>query len=568
VSTITEAFGIGIFLPIFQYVSYDGDLSSLSKDSVIWEYLINLFDFFKINPSLVSLLIISFLFFLVRQVFTYIRLIYSVSVRQSITQLHRNNIFDGYMKANTSYHDKVPIGSLINIVTTEVNGAVIGAMAPMEIVAYFIIFFFYLVALLFLSWQMTLASIIALLFTTFISSVWIKRSTHTGRQLVDANTTMSEFLISRLRSPSLVRLAGTENAERKEFFRLTRAQRKYTILSSILRAKTEVIIDPVVVGLSLFFIYLSYSVFHLTIEVIGLYLIIVIRLLPVTKGVISQWQKIQSVLGSMEMLESRLKSMHDNVEKDSGTESKVSFKKSLLIDNISYCYPGNEIDTLKNISMKFKVNKMYAIVGPSGGGKSTLIDLFPRLRLPTEGCIKIDGVNIEKYTLISFRNLISYALQSPHIFNGTVKDHISYGKKNATDEEIRNAARLSGVDDFIDRLPQCYDTIVGDNAIKLSGGQLQRLDLARALVKKAPILILDEPTSNLDAESEEKFNKSLNRILKETNTTIIIVSHRLVNISHSSLIFVLNQGEVESVGTHSNLLNQNKWYAKAWETQN
>jgi ABC-type multidrug transport system fused ATPase/permease subunit len=153
VSTITEAFGIGIFLPIFQYVSYDGDLSSLSKDSVIWEYLINLFDFFKINPSLVSLLIISFLFFLVRQVFTYIRLIYSVSVRQSITQLHRNNIFDGYMKANTSYHDKVPIGSLINIVTTEVNGAVIGAMAPMEIVAYFIIFFFYLVARFFFLWE-------------------------------------------------------------------------------------------------------------------------------------------------------------------------------------------------------------------------------------------------------------------------------------------------------------------------------------------------------------------------------------------------------------------------------
>ena len=149
----------------------------------------------------------------------------------------------------------------------------------------------------------------------------------------------------------------------------------------------------------------------------------------------------------------------------------------------------------------------------------------------------------------------------------SVKDHILYGNVNATEEEIIEAAQLAGAEGFINKLPYGFDTIIGENAVKLSGGQRQRLDLARALVSKASILILDEPTSNLDAESEWEFKQVITKIRKETKTTIIVVAHRLASVSDVDNIIVLNNGEVEASGMHVELLGQSKWYANAWRMQ-
>jgi len=567
-TTVTEIFGIGIFLPIFQFISLDGDLNALSADSVLWGHIIKGFSFFKIDVSLPTLLLISFSLFLGRQMFTYIRLVYSSAVRQRIIQKQRNLIFNNYIEASSSYHDKVPVGSLVSIITTEVNGAVTGIMVPMELIVYFVIFFSYLAVILLLSWQMTLLSIVTLFFVSIVSNIWVKKSANVGRKLVGANTIMTEFLIGRLRSPRLVRLAGTIDAEKEEFYHLTKVQRKHTVFGAILRARTEVSMEPVVIGLSIFFLYFSYVELKLQVEIIGLYLVIIMRLLPVVKGMISQWQKLQSVLGSMEVIGARLDTMKNFVENDTGIEEIVHLEQSLLVNKVSYQYPDAKTSTLEDVTIEFKVNSMVAIVGPSGSGKSTLIDLLPRLRVPLKGFIQIDGKDISKYTLKSLRQIISYATQSPQIFNGTIKNHILYGKKNATNEEIEEAVRLAGAKDFIDSMPQKLNTILDEDGANLSGGQRQRLDLARVLVRKAPILILDEPTSNLDAESEEKFNKALYRIHNETNTTIIIVSHRLANIAHADNIIVLNQGKVESVGKHTDLLSKDGWYSESWGIQN
>jgi ABC-type multidrug transport system fused ATPase/permease subunit len=208
---------------------------------------------------------------------------------------------------------------------------------------------------------------------------------------------------------------------------------------------------------------------------------------------------------------------------------------------------------------------MTAIVGPSGGGKSTLIDLLPRLRTPREGTIRFDGNNIEKIRLKSLRQIIAYVPQSPQIFNGTIKNHVLYGKKNATNKEVQEALLMSGAEEFVNKLPQGIETIIGEDAIRLSGGQRQRLDLSRALVKKVPILILDEPTSGLDVESENLFMQALQRIRSETNITIIIITHRLISIADADQIVVLNQGIVEETGKHNELLKKKGWYAKAWK---
>ncbi len=566
-TTITEIFGIGMFLPIFQFISLDGDIDALILDSTIWKYLIHIFDFFKIEPLFGYLLLLSFSFFMLRQILIYFTLIYNSKVKQGIIQTIRKKVFNRYMEADTLYHDSTPVGNLVNVITTETNMAASGIISPLELIVLFIMLFGYLLMLLFLSWQMTLLSVAILFIATKIPHIWIKQSASAGRNLVNANILMSEFLVGRLRSPRLVRLSGTKIAEKNEFNKLTKAQREHSVFTAILGVKTDVSMEPVLISLSLIFLYFSYSTLGLQVEVIGLYLVIVLRTLPIVKGILSKWQRIQRLLGSVEVIEDRLELMKNSIENDLGVESISQLKQSFTIDNVSYRYPSSGSDALKNIKIIFKANEMTAVVGASGSGKSTLIDLLPRLRTPTKGLIKIDDVNIEKYTLKSIREMISYAPQSPQIFDGTVRNHILYGKVDATESEVQEAIRLAGAEEFINQLPQGIDTILGEDAIKLSGGQRQRLDLARVLVKKTPILILDEPTSSLDAESESLFKQVLYKIRKERSTTIIIVSHRLASIFDADNIVVLNQGRVDGYGKHLDLLSQNGWYAKAWKTQ-
>ena len=568
IATVTEVIGIGIFLPIFQFIRLEGDLNALVGSSIFWQYLIDWFAYFNIETSLVVLLLVSFSFFMFRQLFTYVRLVYQATVTQYITQIQRNRMFSGYIKADTAYHDEMPVGNLVNIITTEVSNAVMGILAPMELIVYSIMLFSYTLVLLLLSWEMTIVSLIVLLIASRAPNIWVKKTAASGRNIVKANTALSKFLVERLRSPRLVRLAGTEAAEQKEFYTLTQTQRKHSVFISILRAKTEVSMDPVVIGMSLVFLYFAYTVLHMQIEMLGLYLVVALRLMPIIKGVITQWQSLQGLLGSMEAVEDRYQAMMESVEKDTGTEFLSQLKQSILIDNVSYRYPTGKGDALKDITIEFEVGTMTAIVGASGSGKSTLIDLLPRLRLPIGGVIKIDGESIEKYRLKSLRQLISYVPQSPQIFDGTVRNHILYGKSDATDEEVQEAVYLSGSKEFINQLPKGLKTNLGEDAVKLSGGQRQRLDLARALVGKAKILILDEPTSNLDAESEERFKQVLSKIRKDTNTTIIIVAHRLASIVDANQIVILNQGVVEAIGKHAELLKQQGWYAKAWKIQN
>jgi ABC-type multidrug transport system fused ATPase/permease subunit len=567
-ATVTEVIGIGVFLPIFQFIRLEGDLNALVGSSIFWQYLIDWFAYFNIETSLVVLLLVSFSFFMFRQLFTYVRLVYQATVTQYITQIQRNRMFSGYIKADTAYHDEMPVGNLVNIITTEVNNAVMGILAPMELIVYTIMLFSYTLVLLLLSWEMTVVSLIVLLIASRAPNIWVKKTAGSGRNIVKANTALSKFLVERLRSPRLVRLAGTEAAEQKEFYTLTQTQRKHSVFMSILRAKTEVSMDPVVIGMSLVFLYFAYTVLHMQIEMLGLYLVVALRLMPIIKGVITQWQSLQRFLGSMEAVEDRYQTMMESVEKDTGTKFLSQLKQSILIDNVSYRYPAGKDDALKDITIEFEVGAMTAIVGASGSGKSTLIDLLPRLRLPISGVIRVDGESIEKFRLKSLRQLISYVPQSPQIFDGTVRNHILYGKSDATDEEVQEAVYLSGAKEFINQLPQGLETNLGEDAVKLSGGQRQRLDLARALVGKAKILILDEPTSNLDAESEERFKQVLSRIRKDTNTTIIIVAHRLASIVDANQIVILNHGVVEAIGKHAELLKQQGWYAKAWKIQN
>ena len=237
----------------------------------------------------------------------------------------------------------------------------------------------------------------------------------------------------------------------------------------------------------------------------------------------------------------------------------------IKFNNLNFKYNSNEENVLKNINLNIAGNKMTSLVGHSGSGKSTILNLIPRFYDAQNGDILIDGQSIYKLKLKSLREKISLVSQDTTLFDDTIKNNIGYAKNNVTDEEIVAAAKFSYSHEFIDRLPNKYETIIGENGIRLSGGEKQRLSIARAMIKKSPIILLDEATSSLDAETESKIQDAL-KILTKDKTTIVI-AHRLSTILNSDQIYIIDAGNVVANGKHDELLNNSDLYKNFYEKQ-
>jgi ABC-type multidrug transport system fused ATPase/permease subunit len=565
IGTVTELIGLSLFIPIFQYLRLDGSIDHLTNESHLWKYAIEGFQYFGLQISLASLLILSFFMFSIKQVLGFVKILYEKSINLKTIKIMRDSLFSKYLYANMDYQEKNTTGDFINNIVVETDRAARGVMMPIGILGHTIILLGYIVVLFLLSWEMTIIAIVISIITVITVSGWVSQSRVVGRGITKSNTELTNFLTPRLRSLRIIRLSGTESLEIKKFKILTKQQYDYFYKSTVLVAKNKSIIEPIVISLSLLYIYLSYTFFSMSIEMIGLYLIVIFRLMPLLKATIGLYQGMASVEGSIESVLNKYCNLDKFKEVDKGKYKIKNIVNKIDIENVFFKYKKHGENILSFINISISSGKMLAIVGHSGSGKSTLMDLIPRLRNTTSGVVKFNDVSIDSYTLESLRSVISYLPQSPQIFSGTIKDHISYGGENVTMDEVYNAAALSGADEFIRNLENGYDEIITDDALNLSGGQKQRLDLARAIIKRSKVLLLDEPSSSLDAASEEKFRLALKRIRSKTDTIIVMITHRLQNAYIADNIVVLNNGKIEDNGTHSELIKTNKWYRNAWD---
>ena len=253
----------------------------------------------------------------------------------------------------------------------------------------------------------------------------------------------------------------------------------------------------------------------------------------------------------------------DIIEKENAKELNIS-NGEIILDQVSLAYKESKI-ILKKISLSLPPNSITALVGPSGSGKTSILNLIPRFFDPQEGKISIDGQNTQDVSLASLRSAIALVSQEPILFDLSIKENIAYGKKDASNEEIINAAKSASAHNFISKLPKGYDTLVGEKGYSLSGGQRQRLSIARAFLKDAPILLLDEATSSLDSESEHAVQKAINILMKDRTT--LVIAHRLSTIENANKIIVLNDGNIEETGTHHQLIENDGLYKKLYERQ-
>ena len=240
-------------------------------------------------------------------------------------------------------------------------------------------------------------------------------------------------------------------------------------------------------------------------------------------------------------------------------------KSNIKFDNVSFQYETGKERAIKNISIDIEGEKITALVGHSGAGKSTILNLIPRFYEPQEGRIFVDNQEINKVSLKSLRDKISLVSQDVILFDDSVENNIKYAKLDATEQEVKNACKLAAADEFIDKLPNKYETLIGENAIRLSGGQKQRISIARAILKNSPIILLDEATSSLDADSEEKVQNAIFNLTK--NKTTLVIAHRLSTINKADKIILMKDGNILKYGTHSELLKNSKEYESLYKKQ-
>jgi subfamily B ATP-binding cassette protein MsbA len=241
-----------------------------------------------------------------------------------------------------------------------------------------------------------------------------------------------------------------------------------------------------------------------------------------------------------------------------------TFAGEIEFNNVSFGY-GPDKPIITNVSFTVAAGQVAAIVGPSGTGKTTIVSLIPRFYDPVSGQVVIQGSDIRRYQLKSLRDQMSFVLQDTMLFRATIWENIAYGKPGAPPGEIRRAAELANASEFIEAMPDGYDTMVGERGVTLSGGQRQRIAIARAVIRDTPILILDEPTAGLDASSEQAVMEALGRLMK--GRTSVVIAHHLGTIRHADAIFVVKDCELAEQGTHDGLLAQNGVYAELYRIQ-
>ena len=269
------------------------------------------------------------------------------------------------------------------------------------------------------------------------------------------------------------------------------------------------------------------------------------------KGIASA-ERIFEILDAEEVIEEK-----PNAVRISGFDKEIEYK------NVFFKYKNEYV--LKDINCKIEKGRIVALVGQSGGGKSTFVDLLPRFYDTTKGEILLDGLPIRDYNINDLRSLMGIVTQEPILFNDTVFNNIAFGKSNVTEEDVIKAAKIANSHEFIENMDEGYQTNIGDRGTKLSGGQRQRLSIARAILRNPPILILDEATSSLDTESERLVQDALSKVM--SNRTSIVIAHRLSTIVHADEIFVLQKGEIVERGTHQELIDKNGTYKKLYDLQ-
>jgi ATP-binding cassette subfamily B protein len=401
------------------------------------------------------------------------------------------------------------------------------------------------------------------IFINYIYSIWRLKY---NIKMAAADSRTTAVLADAISNQNNVEVFNQYASEKKNFKDVTEDQKKITMANWNVGNGLDAIQSVLIILIEFFILYYTIRYWQAGLVTVGTFVLIQLYIIGLGSRLWEFSRIIRDFYESYADAKEMVEIMRLPYEiKDAPTAKPLVVEAGeVVFQEVNFAFNQTRL-VLKNINLTVKTGDKIALVGPSGAGKTTFIRLLLRFYDVAQGKILVDGQNIQKVTLASLRDNISLVPQDPLLFHRTIRENIRYGRSMATDQEVEQAGRLAHCDDFIDNLPQKYETYVGERGIKLSGGERQRVAIARAILKNAPILILDEATSSLDSHSEALIQDALDILMKDK--TVIVIAHRLSTVRKMDRIIVLNNGQICEEGRHEELIARESLYRKLWELQ-
>lgn len=522
------------------------------------------------SEILLKICILIIIAFLGKNLFGYLQSYYLAFVEQGMIRDLRNESYKHLHKLPMSYFKNEKTGNLISRITNDVNMVNVSVSAVfLNMIREPLTIMVFLGIAVSISWQLTLFSLIVLPFSliiiSYIGLILRKQSGLLQQKMADITTNLHETITG----VKIVKAFGMEEYENKKFFSETQKFFKLVLRITRIRNISSPVTEflSVIVGVLIIYFGAQLVIVDKSIKPSEFitFLFAIFQLMPPVKELSSVNNRIQESSAAAE----RIFEILDTEPKIKNAESPVtvnSFKESITFKDVSFHYDDSDELILDRINLEVKRGTINAIVGSSGAGKTTMVDLLPRFYDPTSGKILLDGIDIKEIRIEDLRRLMGIVTQETVLFNESVIRNIAYGLENCDKEKVIEAAKAANAHNFILELPKGYDTIIGEKGTKLSGGQRQRLSIARALLKNPPIMILDEATSSLDNESEVLVQEAIERLMQDRTT--FVIAHRLSTIRNSDRIIVLDKGKIVQDGKHEGLLaDQSGIYRKLYELQ-
>jgi len=486
-----------------------------------------------------------------------------------ITDL-RNHLYEATMRRSASFFNKHATGTILSTLINDVDRV---QVAVSSVIGDFLQqFFTFLVGIVFvirmggmLSWSLLLFVPVVITSSRKIGHE-VRTRTRTGQ---DKLAEIQNILHETVTGHRIVKAFNTELWEILRFRNAARRLFKANLRSVRIQSISSPLMDTIgAIAIALLLWIGRDQINHgrMTMGLFGAFIILLFKLYDPVRKFAYYYNSFQQALGASGSIFGFLEH-RDDVKEATHPRILPGFKSSVRFQNVGFSYSTEkgEHQILHNVDLDVKAGEVLALVGPSGAGKSTLVNLLPRFFDATSGRIMIDGVDLRDLSLASLRRQIAQVTQETILFNDTVRNNIAYGQPEMKFDLVEQAARNARAHEFIQRMPQGYDTIVGEKGFRLSGGERQRIAIARAILKNAPILILDEATSSLDAESEALVQEALGNLIQ--NRTVVVIAHRLSTVRRATRIAVLEDGRITAIGPHDELLTTSPTYRRLYQLQ-
>ena len=513
-------------------------------------------------PSLIVLA------FIIKGSSLYLAKVIMIGVAEEVKKDMQTDMFASLIKADTESIDNKHSGKFIGNLMNDVNMIVnLISTAILNLFKDSLTLIGLLSVMFYQNWKLTLVAIIMIPLASYAAKILGKRMSKVTNQQMQRAGSLTSYLIEIFKNHKLMKIFQKENYEKKRandlILTLKEASKKINIVfvraSPIMEAFTGVMIALI--------IFISAKlIMKNELEVSNFFSFLAAMMLayqPVRSLATLNLAVQQGLSGAKRVLP-----VIDDINKirDIKNAKDIDVKEGFIeFKNVNFQYSVGERKILNSVNIKIPGKKMTALVGQSGAGKSTILNLIPRFYNVDDGEIKIDDQSINNYSLFSLRKNISLVSQDTTLFDDTIKNNIAYANLDASQKDIEDAAKFSYADEFINKLPNHYETLIGENGVRLSGGEKQRISIARAILKKSPIILLDEATSSLDAETENKIQKAISYLTK--GRTTIVIAHRLSTILNSDKIYVIEKGSVVDEGNHEELLNSSVVYRNFYDKQ-